>query len=80
MKDLLVIMGASSEQGTMRQYLAQLRAAEIDSFVSLLDPKTYNLNSGGSLGRQHPTGKGTEKGRSIVGIGEDRHIRSSHAG
>lgn len=49
MNDLLVLMGATSERGTMRLYLDQLRAAGIEYHVEDGSDKP-NINGGGNLG------------------------------
>ncbi len=50
MRDLIVVMGASSLQGTMSEYLSQLSAAKIHTYVHPIDSNRPNLNSGGTLG------------------------------
>lgn len=46
--DLLVIMGATTEGGTMRKYIEQLTAAGIDHHVDWRD-EYPNMNGGGTL-------------------------------
>lgn len=48
MSDLLVIMGATTEGGTMRQYIQQLTDAGIDHYVYWRD-EYPNMNGGGTL-------------------------------
>jgi len=50
MKDLIVIMGASKESGTMQQYCRQLKDADIDFHVEMIPLDHPNLHGGGSLG------------------------------
>jgi hypothetical protein len=51
MKDLLVILSCTSEQGMMAKYRSQLAAAEIDVYVDKIDGFP-NSNGGGTLGHQ----------------------------